>query len=284
MRANPEQASLFPPPTLRPQNTKHTHTHRPWNPRTRAAIHPRRLYFCTCTVPKRDNPNSAARRRRRKQPEPCAYSRQHSFWPARLPWPSLLVLVLSRARMPQHSSLPPRAELRRGRDETRTPSCGITPAGKTAPPLISSPALSLSPDIPSSHFTIEPIGLREPKTAAGRKGRAGGRAAVVAPPGRVRHPSHLTIITSLTYPRKGEGGGLGERGQPCCHPPTTQLGALLHTHTPAWIPCTARGCPAACMHEMHPSLSRRGPIPRPLGNFPPHMCKQGKVPAEPTAL
>lgn len=170
----------FSPPRL---SDLKVHTYTPRGTQTCAAIHPRRLYFCTCTVPKRDNPNSAARRRRRKQPEPCAYSRQHSFWPARLPWPSLLVLVLSRARMPQHSSLPPRAELRRGRDETRTPSCGITPAGKTAPPLISSPALSLSLDIPSSHFTIEPIGLREPKTAAGRKGRAGGRAWWLPPAG-----------------------------------------------------------------------------------------------------
>lgn len=195
--------------------------------------------------------------------------------------PALAVPTCTRTLPGAHAPAffpPPRAELRRGRDETRTPSCGITPAGKTAPPLISSPALSLSPDIPSSHFTIEPIGLREPKTAAGRKGRAGGRAGVVAPPGRVRHPSHLTLTFTNLSP---EGG---ERGQPCCHPPTTQLGALLHTHTPAWIPCTARGCPAACMHEMHPPLSRRGPIPRPLGNFPPHMCKQGKVPAEPTAL
>ncbi|KAK4083148.1 hypothetical protein PCL_05038 [Purpureocillium lilacinum] len=151
--------------------------------------------------------------------------------------------------MPQHSSLPPRAELRRGRDETRTPSCGITPAGKTAPPLISSPALSLSLDIPSSHFTIEPIGLREPKTAAGRKGRAGGRAWWLPPAG-------------------GRGGAWGSADNlAATHPPPSWALFFTLTHPHGFHARRVGALQLACMKctrpfpEEDPSLGRSGTFP-----------------------
>lgn len=166
--------------------SKYTHTHRV---EPRHAPQSTRVGCISVPVPSPNGTPQTAQQEEEggegeaSQPEPCAHFRRHSFWPACLPALTVPTVLSQAARASQHSPPSPRAELRRGRDETRTPSCGITPAGKTAPPLISSPALSLSLDIPSSHFTIEPIGLREPKTAAGRKGRAGGRAWWLPPAG-----------------------------------------------------------------------------------------------------